>query len=207
MTTYKRPWWAIARQLPAFKATLQEEYQATIKKFIVTGEPIILSFAWITYGPLFAVFGVAILTAIAWSVNISEAVLSNRIAFAFAMLAVPAILWVVGGFVSSKLIQRFLDQEIRDKVEQVTVTVDTTDKTICINQAEPINLADVRAFKLVSDSGFVYEPEGDSNPLVHLMMETTQGQVTVLERYLGTAHQKQQLISKLEAYIERDTVA
>ncbi|MEM7033664.1 MAG: hypothetical protein AAF629_29215 [Chloroflexota bacterium] len=201
MTTYKRPWWAIARQLPAFKATLQEDHQVTIKRHIVAGEPIILSFAWITYGPLFAVIGVAILTVVAWYIDISDQAMSNRIIFACSMLAFPAILWVVGGFVSSRFIQRFLDREIQSKVEHTTITLDIEKQTLTVDQLSPIDFAEIRAFKLVSDSGFAYEPDEDSNPLVHLVMETSQGQVTILEKYLSTAQQKLQLISKLEAHV------
>lgn len=202
MTTYQRPWWAIAMQLPAFKTTLEENHQNVVKQFVIEGEPVLRSFAWVTYGPLAAVGGVVLMGIVAWAIDISNQPGSSRIAFACGMFAIPALMWLVGGFASNKLMAHFLARETEAKKEVVQITVDTQAGVLQQNQNQPIALADITGFKLVSDSGFDYEPEKDSNPLVHLMVETKQGQVNLLRKHLGTAQQKQQIISKLKALIE-----
>ena len=201
LTIDKRPWWALALQLPSLKTTLSEAEQDQQTLFEITGEPVLRGLAWITYGPLMAVVGVFVVGSLAWSLEISEQSGTNRALFACFMFVLPIIFWGIGGAAANKLMAKSLARQAAANTERVRIAVDSTAQTIQINQDTPIPFAAVRSFKLITDSGVEYAPNAETNPPAHLILDSKRGQITLLKKSMGTAQQKQQLVSKIEALI------
>ncbi|NIT58545.1 MAG: hypothetical protein GWN00_20630 [Aliifodinibius sp.] len=119
-----------------------------------------------------------------------------------AMVLLPVLFWVIGGGIINKIVQRALEQQIQAGREHVELKLDLAAKTFQLNQESPIPFDQITGFKLVSDAGVYYKPNEEGSSMVNLMMETKQGQITLLKKNLGTLRQKLQLIHQLEASIQ-----
>lgn len=202
LTLYKRPWYALAMQLPGLETTLNETQDGPIKRYVIQGKPELRSLAWVAYGPLSAVVGVIVMGIAAWALQVSDQTTGNKIAFACVMFSLPVIFWFAGGWLASKLMEKPLLKQREAHTETVEITIDTATQSIAVNEEPSMPFTDVSAFKLVTDAGFDYEATEESSPMATLIMDTRQGQITLVRKALGTSQQKQQLASKLRAAVD-----
>lgn len=198
---YKRPWYALAMQLPGLETTLNETQDGPVKRFLIEGKPVLRSLAWVAYGPLSAVIGVIVMGILAWALQVSNLEMGNKILFVCFMFALPVMFWFIGGWLASKLMEKPLLKQRESHTQIVKITIDTEAQSIMVNDDPPLSYDQVQAFKLVSDAGFDYEATEEASPMATLIMDTTQGQITLLPKTMGTGQQKQQLASKLRAVV------
>jgi hypothetical protein len=100
--------------------------------------------------------------------------------------------------VINRFVQQALQREVEATTERVEIGLDLTSQTLQINNALPISFAEIDDFRLVTDIGISHEPQEEMTPMVQLIMTTSQGQLTVLPKALGTGQLKMQLASELK---------
>jgi hypothetical protein len=188
-------------RMPALETTLKEDHQPGLKRFIVEGYPQFRSLTWITYGPVLAVIAVIILGGLAWSMDIRTQPSATKMTFVCLMVLVPLLLWAVGAGLINLLVSRALQQERIATSRRVEINLDLAEKTLRLNEGQPINFEAISNFKLMTSNGVYYEPQEEISPLVQLMMDTNQGQQMILSKELGSTPQKLQLASQLQALI------
>ena len=201
MNHYQRPWWVLAMRMPALDTQLREAHQPDEKRFIIEGQPVLRSLAWVTYGPGLAVITVLLLGWLAWTYDIRSQPTNSKMLVVCGMILFPLIAWGVGGSLINRLMAYFLAQEMATGQQQVVITLQLLTKTLQFNQSTAIPFAEISGFRLISDAGVYYSPESENHALMNLVMETEQGQVTLLPKTLGSTHQKRQLQSQLAAII------
>jgi hypothetical protein len=121
--------------------------------------------------------------------------------FVCLMVLMPLLLWAVGAGLINLLVSRALQQERIATSRRVEINLDLAEKTLRLNEGQPINFEAISNFKLMTSNGVYYEPQEEISPLVQLMMDTNQGQQMILSKELGSTPQKLQLASQLQALI------
>ena len=199
MNQYQRPWWAWALRLPALKTTLHEDHRPGYKRFIIEGEPQFKSMAWVTYGPALAVVVVVIMGGLAWALEIRQQSIMIKTLFVCLTILLPMLVWIMGSALMNRLVERALQHEATATKERVELELDLTARTLRLDGTTLIPFDEIADFKLMSNGGAYYQPHEEIVPLVHLMLDTKQGQKTLLKQELGTVQQKLELISQLKA--------
>lgn len=201
MDTISRPWWAFSLTMPMLETSQREEISPTGKIFIIEGKPVYKSLHWVVYGPAFAVIALAAMGVLAWATDVRNQPHSEKITFAVFFFVVPVVVWLIGGLVMGKLVKSRLDALVAANTEQVRIAVDTTARTLQLNDNPPIPLANIHAFRLITDNGTYFSPNDKIVSIYHLIMETTQGHTTILPKSMGNIKQKLQLVSQLEIFL------
>jgi hypothetical protein len=199
LNRYQRPWWVWALRLPALKTTLHEDHRPGHKRFIIEGEPQFKSMAWVTYGPALAVVAVVIMGGLAWALEIRQQSIMIKTLFVCLTIILPMLVWIMASALINSLVERALQQEAAAMKERVQLDLDLTARTLRVDETTSIPFDEIADFKLMSNGGIYYQPHDEMVPLVYLMMETKQGQKTLLKQGLGTVQQKLELISQLKA--------
>ncbi len=179
----------------------QEEFRPDGKIFIIEGRPVYKSLHWVVYGPAFAVAALAVMGVLAWATDVRNQPHSAKITFAVFFFVVPVVVWLIGGLVTGKLIRARLNALTAANTVRVKIAVDTAAHTLQLNDNPPIPLADIHAFRLITDNGTYFTPNDKIVSIYHLIMETTQGHITILPKSMGNIKQKLQLKSQLESFL------
>lgn len=201
MDTVSRPWWAFSLTMPMLETSQREEISPAGKTFLIEGKPVYKSLHWVVYGPAFAVIALAIMGAVAWVTDVRNQPHSEKITFAVFLFVIPAVVWLIGGLVMGKLVRSRLDALTAENTVRVKIAVDTAARTLQLNDNPPIPLADIKAIRLITDNGTYFSPNDEIVSIYHLILETTQGHITILPKYMGNIKQKLQLQSQLESFL------
>ncbi|MDX1523900.1 MAG: hypothetical protein R3264_19890, partial [Anaerolineae bacterium] len=94
MSHHQRPWWLVVNQSGGFITTIQEESEPGKQRFLVRGEPFIQGLAWLIWGPVGALIGVTLMTAIAIFFDIRSQSWLIKSLFIGIFLVVPGVLWI-----------------------------------------------------------------------------------------------------------------
>lgn len=192
-------------RMPLFDTKLSEAHDSGKKRFIIEGQPVMKSLHWVVYGPGLALIVIAVIGAFAWANDFRSQPAGAKIMLTALFFIVPLLAWIIGGVILGKVSQAKLNALAAAETERVEVIVDTVAHTVQINTGAPVALADIQGFKLISDSGTYYTPNEQTASIYHFIMETSQGHVNILPKYLGNIKQKLQLRSQLERFLEKET--
>ena len=187
--------------MPMLDTSQREEFRPDGRVFLIEGKPVYKSLHWVVYGPAFAVMALAVMGVLAWLTDVRNQPHSAKITFAVFFFVVPVLVWLIGGVVMGKLVQSRLKTLTAANTERVKIVVNTAARTLQLNDNPPIPLADIRAFRLITDDGTYFAPNDKIVSIYHLIMETAQGHITILPKSMGNIKQKLQLKSQLESFL------
>jgi len=195
----QRPWWLFAMQMPLLDTILREDHKPGQKRFIIEGKPVIKNLSWITYGPIAAVLALLLVGALTWLLGVNDQAKTTKLAFVCLLGVSPLIAWALAGALIGKTAQVYINRQIEANTQRAVIALDLNEKSLQLDETPPTPFADIEGFKLISDSGVYYSPGEDAVTIVNLIMNTKQGQATLLPKELGSLKQKLQLVSQLEA--------
>ncbi len=198
MANKQRPWWLFAMQMPLLDTILREDHQSEQKRFIIEGQPVIKNLSWITYGPIAAVLTLLLVGAATWMLGVNGQAKTTKLAFACLLGLSPLIAWAMAGAAVGKISQVYINRQIKADAQRAVISLGLNEKALQLNESPPISFDDIEGFKLISDSGVYYSPGDGAITIVNLVMNTKQGQITLLPKKLGSLKQKLQLVSQLE---------
>jgi hypothetical protein len=136
---------------------------------------------------------------LAWALEIRQQSIMIKTLFVCLTIILPMLVWIMASALINSLVERALQQEAAAMKERVQLDLDLTARTLRVDETTSIPFDEIADFKLMSNGGIYYQPHDEMVPLVYLMMETKQGQKTLLKQGLGTVQQKLELISQLKA--------
>ncbi len=195
-THYQRPWWLVVNKPWGLVTTIEEEVKAGERTFIIEGEPLIQSLAWLTWGPAGAMAMVILLTAIAIGGQIREQAWSVRGLFIMAYLVLPALAWVGQVWLIQRLAKKHLEAERQAERQECFICLNRAKRELVYQttaqpQRQYVSYDQIRQVKISSANS-------SNETALRLCLDTLDGTITLLPEKLGSRPQKIELAQQLE---------
>lgn len=201
MRKNRRPWWLVVNKSARLVTTIQEEANPGERVFIIRGEPLIQSLAWLIWGPGGALAMICVLTWLAISLNAREQAGSVRILFIMAYLSLPVLIWGILGLVFRCLSQKHLQAERQAEVRESVIRLSFWQGELGYKTAN--NPMEKRiAFNTIQGVRVAPPVGGRDVRVLRLLLETDAGPVILLDEGLGTPAQKNDLAQEIRQTIE-----
>lgn len=203
MSNYHRPWWVLALKAPLLAATVEETAGESGTEFRIEGRPSYQSTIWVTCGPGLAFLGTVLLAVVGGLYQVREQPRAVVWTFVGLMLATPALLWLISGWLLSNSARRHLARQIEAETVRLTLRLDHEAGQLHLQRAgegspQIIPYRDIRDLTLMTGSGArpTARDTARGQPL-QLVLETSFGPIEILETGLGNAGFKSRLAARL----------
>lgn len=202
MNTHQRPWWLFVHKSSVLVTHIEDRSRPGERVFVIRGEPVVKGLAWLTCGPLSALAVIALLTGVAVAVNMRELPGLTRMLFVAALLGLPALVWGLTVFVTSRMSAQHI-QAIKDASSKTCViklrpkTGEMAVKTVYSDHEDTLSFAEVQRARVAPAIG------AKDGKAVVLSLETDDGPLVLLDESLGNHNQKADLAQAIQSALKK----